>query len=107
MTSYAGSKWAELTKQDQEMQGAKSIEERKPGAQCFINRVKHDEKLKSNRATDLRRRYALQRRGITMDMAGVMTNEVHETWVNALLRAYLSLERHTGRLCAGPVVADL
>ena len=84
---YVG--WDQCTKRDQEIAGAKKDKVWKADANGVIKEVRQDSAAVAQLGTDLRLKYALQRRGLAMDQARITTFGVHEKWVNRLIQEFL------------------
>lgn len=83
-------KWEECTKRDQELMGIKSDPLWKADCNGVIKESKVQEVLKADYNTDLKLRYALQRRSIAFDQARLLDYELFERWTQVLLEAYMS-----------------
>eukprot|EP00972_Heterocapsa_arctica_P044340 6546307-Heterocapsa_arctica.AAC.1 len=68
----------DCTKRDQELQGLKKDDMWKPDSLGVIKLVRAEVSVRAKLQSDLMLRYALQRRGLALDMADVMAYEVHE-----------------------------
>jgi len=82
--------WDICAKRGQELRGHKIIKEFKPDAKGFMKEqeVPHTHKAELN--SDLRLEKTLQRRGIALDMANMITFEVHEKLVRHLMKSYMA-----------------
>ena len=81
-------RWEQCTKRDQELMGIKSDPTWKPDSQGIIREVRVREEMKADTSTDLRLKYALQRRSLALDQARLAEYEKMEKWSQVLLEAY-------------------
>eukprot|EP00969_Alexandrium_andersonii_P000605 26069-Alexandrium_andersonii.AAC.1 len=81
--------WDELTKRESELQNEKKTKEWRADSSGLLREHTTANEAKVDLSTDLRMKYALQRRGLAAEQAGLLTFEVHDTWVSKLLREYL------------------
>ena len=81
-------RWEQCTKRDQELMGIKSDPMWKPDSQGVIKEVKVQAELKADTSSDLRLKYALQRRSLALDQARLCDYEKMERWSCILLEAY-------------------
>lgn len=79
--------WSSCTTRQQEVDGHKTNDSWKicpdAGVLKITKETSNDDKAQLN--TDLRLRYALQRRGLAYDQAGILSFEIHEKWIDFLL----------------------
>jgi hypothetical protein len=80
--------WDVCAKRSQELRGQKIVKEFKADAHGYMREreVPHSHKAELN--SDLRIKNALQRRGIALDMANLVTFEMHEKLVKKLMQVY-------------------
>ncbi|CAJ1372152.1 unnamed protein product [Effrenium voratum] len=83
-------RWEECTKRDQELMGLKSDPVWKPDASGVIKETKVAEVLKADYNTDLKLKFALQRRSLAFDQARLVDYEEFEKWSQVLLEACTS-----------------
>lgn len=81
-------KWDECTKRDQELMGLKSDPVWKADASGIIRETKVKEALTAEYDTDLKLRFALQRRSLAFDQARLVDYQDFERWSQILLEAY-------------------
>jgi hypothetical protein len=81
--------WEKCTKRDAEASGAKIEKILKPDAQGHIRETSTSQPPRADAGTDLFLRFALQRRGLALEIANVCSYNVHELWVQVLLDALL------------------
>ena len=81
-------KWDECTKRDQELMGLKSDPVWKADASGIIRETKVKEALTAEYDTDLKLRFALQRRSLAFDQARWVDYQDFERWSQILLEAY-------------------
>lgn len=81
-------RWEQCTKRDQELMGIKSDPTWKPDSQGIIREVRVREEVKADTSTDLRLKYALQRRSLALDQARLVEYEKMEKWSQISLEAY-------------------
>ena len=81
-------KWDECTKRDQELMGLKSDPVWKADASGIIRETKVKEALTAEYDTDLKLRFALQRRSLAFDQARLVDHQDFERWSQILLEAY-------------------
>lgn len=81
-------KWEECTKRDQELQGLKTDPIWKPDVNGVIKECRVQEVLKAEYNTDLKLRYALQRRSLAFDQARIVDYDDFEAWTQVLLQAF-------------------
>eukprot|EP00969_Alexandrium_andersonii_P027866 1215940-Alexandrium_andersonii.AAC.1 len=70
--------WQMCTKRDQELTGEKKDKEWRPDAQGVVRERVVSVKSPADTSTDLRLRFALQRRGLALEVAQLMSFDVHE-----------------------------
>ena len=75
-------RWDQCTKRDQELIGLKHDPLWKPDSQGVIREVRVQAEIKADTSSDLRLKYALQRRSLALDY------EKMEKWSSVLLEAY-------------------
>jgi hypothetical protein len=80
-------KWEELTRRDQEMSGVKKEDLWKEDADGHLKRVYKETEAKSEPKDLMAMRYALQRRGLAMEVSKLMTFRAHEKVVNTFFEA--------------------
>ena len=73
--------WSELTRRDYEIQGLKSEEHWKVDANNNLKRIEASVEDPADTSSDLKLQQALTRRGVALDMADLMSFQVHETLV--------------------------
>ena len=76
--------WELCTKKSQEIRGIKKIPQLKADATGSLVLESNDQKLEADLATELLMRFALQRRGLALDQADVLTFAAHDLWVDQL-----------------------
>eukprot|EP00435_Cladocopium_sp_Y103_P023093 s793_g5.t1 len=81
-------RWEQCTKRDQELMGIKVDPTWKPDSQGIIREVRVQEEIKADTSSDLRLRYALQRRSLAMDQSRLCSYEKLEKWSSILLESY-------------------
>lgn len=81
-------RWEQCTKRDQELMGIKVDPTWKPDSQGIIRQVKVESEIKADTSSDLRLRYALQRRSLAIDQSRLCNYDKLEKWSNILLEAY-------------------
>lgn len=80
--------WEQCAKRDQELMGIKSGPTWKPDAQGVVREVRVQAEVKADTSTDLRLKYALQRRSLALDQARVVDFAEMEKWAQVLLHCY-------------------
>ena len=80
--------WGSCTKRDQELMGIKQDPMWKPDSQGVIREVRVQAELRADTSSDLRLKYALQRRSLAFDQARLVDYERFEKWSSVLLEAY-------------------
>ena len=85
-------KWHQCSTRAQEISQDKrpTLEEFKPDANGFLKVTRSSEASPAQLGSDLRLRYALQRRGIALQMANVMHYKVHDLLVTRLFKEVMS-----------------
>lgn len=81
-------RWEQCTKRDQELMGIRSDPTWKPDATGVIREVRVQAEVKADTSTDLRLKYALQRRSLALDQARLVDFSEMEKWTQILLEAY-------------------
>ena len=81
-------RWEQCTKRDQELMGIKVDPTWKPDSQGIIRQIKVEAEIKADTSSDLRLRYALQRRSLAIDQTRMCSYDKLEKWSNVLLEAY-------------------
>lgn len=81
--------WEKCAKRDAETSGAKVEKVWKPDSEGRIKESSTATPPKANAGSDLMLRYALQRRGLALEIASVCEYHTHELWVQVLLDALL------------------
>lgn len=81
-------KWEECTKRDQELMGVKTDPVWKADSSGVIRESKVQEALKAEFDSDLKLRYALQRRSLAFDQSRLIDYEAFEAWTQVLMEAY-------------------
>ena len=81
--------WEKCTKREAEASGAKIEKIWKPDSEGRIRETTTTHPPRADAGTDLLLRYALQRRGLALEIACVCDYNVHELWVQVLLDALL------------------
>jgi hypothetical protein len=80
--------WEICAKRSQELRGHKVMKEFKPDAKRFMRERDVPVTYQADLTSDLRVLNTLRRRGIALDMANLVTYEVHEKLVRRLMDAY-------------------
>ena len=80
--------WGSCTKRDQELMGIKQDPLWKPDSQGVIREVRVQAELRADTSSDLRLKYALQRRSLAFDQARLVDYEKFEKWSSILLESY-------------------
>ena len=81
--------WEECTTRADELSGVKKDRVWKPDSQGVIKEASLDRAVTTSIASDLRLKYALQRRGLSFEMGGLGSFAVHEKWANQMLAEYM------------------
>jgi hypothetical protein len=81
-------RWEQCTKRDQELMGLKVDPTWKPDSNGVIRETRVREELKADVSTDLKLRFALQRRSLAFDQARLVDYDRFEKWTQILLEAY-------------------
>ena len=81
-------RWEQCTKRDQELMGLKHDPLWKPDSQGVIREVRVQAEIKADTSSDLRLKYALQRRSLALDQARLVDYEKMEKWSSVLLESY-------------------
>eukprot|EP00435_Cladocopium_sp_Y103_P016429 s3380_g4.t1 len=81
-------RWEQCTKRDQELMGIKHDPMWKPDSQGIIREVRVQSEIKADTSSDLRLKYALQRRSLAVDQGRLCSYDKLEKWSNILLEAY-------------------
>ena len=77
--------WEQCTRKSQEIAGIKKDVSMKFDSSGVVRVVEGAPPTQALLATELQIRYALQRRGLALDQASLMTFNIHEQWVDKLL----------------------
>lgn len=80
-------RWEQCTKRDQELLGIRVDPMWKPDGAGIIREVKVQEQVKADTSTDLRLKYALQRRSLALDQARLIDYDKMERWSRIMLEA--------------------
>ena len=83
--------WSACTKKSQELAGVKVIQQLKSDSAGFVKVAAGEVDVQADLDTELLMRFALQRRGLAYDQAGILTFTVHEQWVDMLIFHRLSV----------------
>lgn len=83
-------RWEQCTKRDQELLGVKVDPIWKPDGNGIIKEVKVQEALKAEFDTDLKLRFALQRRSLALDQSRLIDFDKFERWTQVLMEAFTS-----------------
>ena len=78
--------WEELTRREDEIRNVKKLKEFHTSPDGFIKTVDRQQEDPADLHTDLKLKTALQRRGVAMEIAQLCTFEVHDKYVNFLLK---------------------
>ncbi|CAL1130530.1 unnamed protein product [Cladocopium goreaui] len=81
-------RWDQCTKRDQELMGLKSDPTWKPDSGGIVREVRVQEEVKADISSDLKLKYALQRRSLAFDQARLVDFDKFERWSQVLLEAY-------------------
>ena len=81
-------RWEQCTKRDQELMGLKVDPTWKPDSNGVIRETRVREELKADVSTDLKLRFAVQRRSLAFDQARLVDYDRFEKWTQILLEAY-------------------
>ena len=81
--------WADCPKRSVEVLGQKKDKTWKADSGGIVRETSSDVACKADISTDLRLKYALQRRGLAFDMANLMAFKSHEALVTLLLSEYM------------------
>lgn len=81
-------RWEQCTKRDQELMGIKHDPTWKPDSQGIIREVRVQSEIKADTSSDLRLKYALQRRSLAIDQGRLCDYDKLERWSNVLLESY-------------------
>ena len=81
-------RWEQCTKRDQELMGLKSDPMWKPDSSGVVREVKVQQEVKADVSSDLKLKYALQRRSLAFDQARLVDYDKFERWSQVLLEAY-------------------
>ena len=76
--------WEVCTKKAQEIRGIKKIPQLKATASGSLMLASSDQTLEADLDTELLMRFALQRRGLALDQANLLTFSEHDLWVDCL-----------------------
>ena len=76
--------WDCCTKKSQELRGIKKIPQLKSDLTGVIKLANTEQSLQADLDTELLIRFALQRRGLALDQAGLVTFGIHDSWVDML-----------------------
>jgi hypothetical protein len=84
--------WSQCTKRQQEVEGVKAEDAWKVCPEAGVLKItkQEGEGHKASLNTDLRLRYALQRRGLALDQARLISFELHDQWIDHLLEQRLA-----------------
>ena len=88
VTSYIG--WEKCTKRDSEINGAKVERIWKPVSEGRIREVSKTSPSIADVGTDLLLKYALQRRGLALEIANICSFDAHSLWIEILFDALLA-----------------
>jgi hypothetical protein len=80
--------WEICAKRSQELRGHKIMKEFKPDSRGFMRECEVPATHMADLTSDLRVMNTLRRRGVAMDMANLLTFEMHEKLVRHLMEAY-------------------
>lgn len=83
--------WSMCTKKAQELAGIKTIPQLKYDSSGIVRLGASEQELHADLDSELLMRFALQRRGLAYDQAGVLTFSVHEEWVDKIIFHRLSI----------------
>ena len=79
--------WSECVSREEEIRGQKKTKEWKPGADGILREVQNKEPAeKADTTSDLKLWQALHRRGVAMDVGGLMSYETHNLLVKMLVK---------------------
>ena len=78
--------WNELTRRDDEIRSIKKTKVFETDSQGRLKAGEEAHEEPADAATDLKLKYALQRRGVAMEIAQLLIFETHETYVNWLCK---------------------
>ena len=81
--------WEEGTTRADELAGLKKDKVWKADSNGVVKEAAVDRAVLTSLAADLRLKYALQRRGLAMEMGNLCSFAHHERWANKLLAEYL------------------
>jgi hypothetical protein len=76
--------WEVCTKKAQEIRGIKKIPQLKANSSGSLVLTSEDQTLEAALDTELLMRFALQRRGLALDQANLLTYAEHDLWVDSL-----------------------
>eukprot|EP00973_Karenia_brevis_P028055 3862874-Karenia_brevis.AAC.1 len=74
--------WQELTSRESEVKGVKHEESYNTDASGHLKLVTGGQECLADTSSETKLRFALQRRGVALQMAGIMTFKAHETIVD-------------------------
>jgi hypothetical protein len=77
--------WEACTKRSQELEGQRVLKEYRPTATGYLKEVAKTDDAIADVSSDLRLKYALQRRSIALDIANVLSFHEHEKFVNKVI----------------------
>jgi len=83
--------WEACGKRSQDHSGGKKDRQWKPDASGIVRERVVEQGVDADLGTDLLLQYALQRRGLAMEIADLMDYETHQLWVTFLLSSYMSI----------------
>ena len=81
--------WSDLGRRDQEIRGCKKEEYWKADSAGSLKQHSHLVEIQADTSSDLRLKSALQRRGIALQVAGLMKYKTHMIWVDKMFREYM------------------
>ena len=82
--------WHTCTSRTQEMEGTKLLVEWKPNASGVITERTTEVPGRTLLITDLRLQNALEKRGLAMDQAALLSFQVHDKWVERMFQAMMT-----------------
>lgn len=87
VVSYIG--WEKCAKRDCEIRGVKTEKVWKPDSEGRIRETTSSTPVSADLGSDLQLKYALQRRGLALEVAAVCDYQVHSLWVEILFDSLL------------------
>jgi hypothetical protein len=81
--------WADLGRRDHEIRGFKKEDYWKVDTAGVLKQHSSLVEIQADTSSDLRLKSALQRRGIALQIAGLMTYKSHMVWVDKMFREYM------------------